>query len=76
MKNIIPIKEPTKEPEVRWQKESYCWQIGNQFVFVFPLCAKYTIAADADAPAVNSAIIAFIWKWDSTVSLKSLSSMM
>ncbi|KAF3638784.1 hypothetical protein FXO38_17904 [Capsicum annuum] len=60
MKSTTPAKEPTTDPDVLWQKESYCWQIGNQFVFVFPLCAKYTIAADADAPAVNNASIAFI----------------
>ena len=51
-------KDPIKEPEVRSQKEWNCWQIANQFVLAFPLCAKNTIAAAADAPAVKRASIA------------------
>ena len=52
-------KDPIKEPEVRWQKELNCWQMANQFVLEFPLCAKYTIAAAADAPAVKRASITY-----------------
>lgn len=55
IKSRTPPKDPMSEPEIRLQKELNCWQMANQFVFVFPLWAKYTMAADADAPAVNRA---------------------
>uniref|UniRef100_A0A0D9WNL1 Uncharacterized protein n=1 Tax=Leersia perrieri TaxID=77586 RepID=A0A0D9WNL1_9ORYZ len=55
----MAANEPIKEPEIRSQKESNCWQIASQFALAFPLCAKYTIAAAADAPAVTRASIAF-----------------
>lgn len=58
-KTTIPPKDPIKEPEIRWQKELNCWQMANQFALVFPLWAKYTIAAAADAPAVSKPSIAF-----------------
>lgn len=49
----IATKEPMSEPEIRSQKLSNCWQIANQLAEVLPLCAKYTIAAAADAAEVN-----------------------
>lgn len=55
----IPTKDPIKDPEMRSQKELNCWQIANQFALAFPLCAKYTIAAAAEAPAVKRASIAY-----------------
>lgn len=55
----MAANEPIREPEMRSQKESNCWQIASQFALAFPLCAKYTIAAAADAPAVTRASIAF-----------------
>ena len=55
----IPTKDPIKEPEMRSQKELNCWQMANQFALAFPLCAKYTIAAAAEAPAVRRASIAY-----------------
>lgn len=58
MSNALPTKDPTTAPEIRSQNELNCWQIANQFALVFPLCAKYTIAAAAEAPAVNRANIA------------------
>lgn len=30
------MKEPTSEPEMRPQKELYCWQKGNQLALGFP----------------------------------------
>lgn len=51
------MKDPTKEPEARSQKELYCWHIAIQLARAFPLCAKYTMAAAADAPDVKNAII-------------------
>ena len=56
----MATKEPIKEPEIRSQKLLYCWQIANQLAEALPLCAKYTIAADADAAAVNSPNIAYL----------------
>lgn len=56
---ITAAKDPIKEPEIRSQNELNCWQIENQFVLTFPLCAKYTIDAAAEAPAVNSPRITF-----------------
>lgn len=55
----IATKDPIKEPEVRSQNELNCWQIASQFVLPFPLCAKYTMAAAAEAPDVKRAIIPF-----------------
>lgn len=52
-----PMKEATTAPLTRWQKSLNCWQMANQFVFEFPLCAKYTIAAAAEAAAVVTATI-------------------
>lgn len=49
------IKEATTAPLTRWQKSLNCWQMANQFVFEFPLWAKYTIAAADAAPAVVKA---------------------
>lgn len=57
MNKMTAPNDPIKEPDTRSQKELNCWQIANQFVFVFPLCAKYTIAAAADAAAVKRASI-------------------
>jgi hypothetical protein len=54
----MAANEPMREPEMRSQNESNCWQIANQFALTLPLCAKYTIAAAADAPAVTRASIA------------------
>lgn len=54
-----PRKDPIKEPEVRSQKELNCRQMANQFAFAFPLCAKYTIDAAAEAPAVKRPSIAY-----------------
>jgi len=51
--------EPMRDPEIRSQNESNCWQMASQFALTLPLCAKYTIAAAADAPAVTNASIAF-----------------
>lgn len=58
--SAIPTKDPIKEPEIRWQKELNCWQIANHFALAFPLCAKYTIAAAADALPVKRASIACV----------------
>lgn len=57
MNMSIPPKEPIKDPEVRSQKELNCWQIAIQLALAFPLCAKYTIAVAAEAPAVRRANI-------------------
>lgn len=57
MNMSIPPKEPIKDPEVRSQKELNCWQIATQLALAFPLCAKYTIAVAAEAPAVRIANI-------------------
>ena len=57
MNMSIPPKEPIKDPEVRSQKELNCWQIATQLALAFPLCAKYTIAVAAEAPAVRRANI-------------------
>lgn len=54
MNKATPAKDPINEPEMRSQKELNCWQMANQFVLVLPLCAKYTMAAAAEAPAVKS----------------------
>lgn len=53
----IAAKDPIKEPEIRSQKELNCWQTDSQFVLAFPLCAKYTMAAAAEAPDVKRAIV-------------------
>lgn len=53
----IPPKEPIKDPEMRSQKESNCWQNADQLALALPLYAKYTIAAAAEAPAVRRASI-------------------
>ncbi|KAK8715039.1 hypothetical protein V6N13_042382 [Hibiscus sabdariffa] len=58
MRTNAETKEPINDPEVLSQKESNCWQIGDQFAFEFPSCAKYTIEAAAEAPAVTKASIA------------------
>jgi len=52
-KRTMATKDPIKEPEVRSQKLLNCWQMANQLAEVFPLCAKYTIAAAAEAAAVK-----------------------
>lgn len=57
----IATKEPISEPEVRSQKLLNCWQIANQLAEALPLCAKYTIAAAADAADVNRPNAAYIW---------------
>lgn len=57
MNMSTPPKEPIKDPEVRSQKELNCWQIATQLALAFPLCAKYTIAVAAEAPAVRRANI-------------------
>lgn len=59
---IAPI-EPISDPAERWQKSVYCWHIENQLAEVFPLCAKYTIAAAADAPDVRNTSIIFKTKY-------------
>ena len=58
MKTMIPPKDPIKEPEIRSQKELNCWQMANQLALMFPLCARYTMAAAAEAADVNRASIA------------------
>lgn len=55
----IPTKEPMRDPEIRSQKLLNCWQIANQLALGLPLCAKYTMPAAAEAPAVRTAIITF-----------------
>ena len=60
MSRTMAAKEPMREPEMRSQKESNCWQMANQLALALPLCARYTIAAAADAAAVTSASIAFV----------------
>lgn len=55
----IPMKDPTKEPETRSQKELDCWQITNQLAWTSPLWTKCTMAAAAEAPAINRAKIIF-----------------
>lgn len=57
MSRIIATNDPIKEPEIRLQKELNCWQTASQFVLPFPSCAKYTMAAAAEAPDVKRAII-------------------
>lgn len=47
------------DPAERWQKSVYCWQMENQFAEEFPLCAKYTMAAAAEAPDVRRTNIIF-----------------
>ena len=54
-KKVTDAKAETTPPHVFRQKSPNSWQIGSQFVFVFPLCAKYTIAAAAEAAAVSKA---------------------
>lgn len=71
IKTTTPTKDPIKEPEMRSQKELNCWQMANQFALAFPLCAKYTIAAAAEAPAVRRANIAY-----TTQSYKTRGSIM
>lgn len=66
-----PPKEPIKDPEVRSQKELNCWQIATQLALAFPLCAKYTIAVAAEAPAVRRANIT-LTKVEYTFSLEIL----
>jgi hypothetical protein len=51
----MAANEPMREPEMRSQKESNCWQMASQLALALPLCARYTIAAAADAAAVTSA---------------------
>jgi hypothetical protein len=58
MSRTMAAKEPMREPEMRSQKESNCWQMANQLARTLPLCACYTSAAAADAPAVSRASIA------------------
>lgn len=60
IKTTMPPKDPIKDPEMRSQKELNCWQMENQFALAFPLCAKYTIDAAAEAPAVKRPSIAYI----------------
>lgn len=55
----IAPNDPMSEPDAPWQKSPYCWHTGNQFVELFPLWAKYTIDAAADAPAVRRASMTF-----------------
>lgn len=50
-------KEATTAVLVWWQKSLNCWQIAFQFEFEFPLWAKYTIAAAAEAAAAEAAAI-------------------
>ena len=54
-------KEPTRAPEIRSQKALYCGQIANQLALEFPLCAKYTMAAEAEAPALRRLSIPYIY---------------
>lgn len=61
MKMSAPMKEATTAPLTRWQKSLNCWQMANQFVLEFPLCAKYTIAAAAEAADVVTATITCIF---------------
>lgn len=49
--------DPIKDPVMRSQKFWYCWQIADQFAEALPLCAKYTIAAAAEAPAASTPCI-------------------
>ena len=58
--STMAAKEPMREPEMRSQKASNCWQMANQLALALPLCARYTIAAAADAADVTSASITFI----------------
>jgi hypothetical protein len=60
MNTTTPMKDPIKEPEIRSQKELNCWQMADQFVLTFPWCAKYTIAAAAEAPADKRPSIAYM----------------
>lgn len=46
---INEAKEPIKEPEIRSQKLLNFWQIANQLALAFPLCAKVTMTAAAEA---------------------------
>lgn len=59
MNTRIPPNEPIRDPEMRWQKLLNCWHIASQLAEAFPLCAKYTIAAAAEAPKVRRASITF-----------------
>ena len=61
MKQTTAMKEPIKEPDARSQKLLYCWHIENQFADVLPLCAKYTMAAVAEAAAVSKPNAACIY---------------
>lgn len=63
----IPANDPINDPDICSQNELNCWHIDLQFALTFPLCAKYTMAAAADAPAVNSPSIPYF-----TVNYKQL----
>ena len=58
MNMMIPPKEPMREPEMRSQKKLNGWHIATQLAEAFPSCAKYTMAAAAEAPAVRRLSIA------------------
>ena len=51
------MKEPTTAPLTLWQKSPNCWQIASQFVFGFPLWAKYTMEAEDEAEAIVRPVI-------------------
>ena len=68
----MAANEPMREPEMRPQKESNCWQMANQLALALPLCARYTIPAAADAAAVTSASIVFVKS--AKIQLESLAS--
>lgn len=55
--------EPIKDPDIRSQKESNCWQKANQLALVLPLCATYTMAVAEEAPAVTRVSITFTHKF-------------
>lgn len=66
--------EPIRDPEVRSQKESNCWQNANQLALAFPSCAKYTIVAAAEAPAVIRASITFTTSFKHTSLIEQINS--
>lgn len=51
---ITEANEPIKDPEIRPQKELYCWQKATQLAFPFPSRAKWTMAAAEEAPPLTT----------------------
>ena len=53
----MAMNEPIKEPEARWQKSVNWLQMEFQLAELFPLCARNSIAAAADAADMSNASV-------------------